>query len=77
MVTGVANLAVSVSDLERACDYYRRAGAALSGPHEWRDARRADVDLGPLRLTMSTRALYEDRLEFMEDLGPTTPVAGA
>ncbi len=59
-VTGVANLAVKVSDLEGACGWYEAAGATVGPPSEWEGGRRADVTLGALHLTLFTRAIYED-----------------
>ena len=59
-VTGLANLAVKVADLEAACAWYRAAGATVSEPIEWENGRRADVELGALSLTLFTQAIYED-----------------
>lgn len=62
-VTGLANLAVKVVDLEQACDWYRAAGATVTDPVAWENGRRADVQLGALSLTLFTRAIYEDACE--------------
>lgn len=59
-VTGVANLAVKVADLDAAVDFYRRAGARVTDPEAWGGGRRADVHLGPLQITLFTKAVYED-----------------
>ena len=59
-VTGLANLAVKVSDLETACAWYEKAGATVSQPVAWENGRRADVQLGTLALTLFTRAIYEE-----------------
>jgi catechol 2,3-dioxygenase-like lactoylglutathione lyase family enzyme len=59
-VTGLANLAVKVSDLDAACEWYRAAGAAVTDPVAWENGRRADVSLGALSLTLFTQAIYED-----------------
>jgi catechol 2,3-dioxygenase-like lactoylglutathione lyase family enzyme len=59
-VTGLANLAVKVSDLEAACAWYQAAGAEVSEPVDWENGRRADVQLGVLALTLFTHAIYED-----------------
>ena len=59
-VTGLANLAVKVADLEEACAWFEAAGATVSEPIEWENGRRADVELGALSLTLFTRAIYED-----------------
>jgi catechol 2,3-dioxygenase-like lactoylglutathione lyase family enzyme len=62
-VTGLANLAIKVSDLDAACAWYRDAGASVSHPVEWENGRRADVELGVLRLTLFTHAIYEEACE--------------
>jgi catechol 2,3-dioxygenase-like lactoylglutathione lyase family enzyme len=59
-VTGLANLAVKVADLDAACAWYGAAGATVSEPVEWENGRRADVQLGALSLTLFTHAIYED-----------------
>ena len=59
-VTGLANLAVKVADLDAACAWYADAGAAVSDPIDWENGRRADVQLGVLSLTLFTHAIYED-----------------
>jgi catechol 2,3-dioxygenase-like lactoylglutathione lyase family enzyme len=59
-VTGMANLAVKVIDLEAACAWYVEAGATVTDPVEWENGRRADVSLGWLQLTLFTKAIYED-----------------
>jgi len=59
-ITGMANLAVKVADIDAAAAFYRSAGATVTEPEEWRDGRRADVQLGPLAITLFTRAVYED-----------------
>ncbi|MDA8356169.1 MAG: hypothetical protein M0Z95_07745 [Actinomycetota bacterium] len=62
VVTKLANLAIKVADLDAACRWYRDAGAVVSDPVDWQGARRADVELGPLQITLFTRAIYEDAL---------------
>ena len=59
-VTGMANLAVKVADLDAAVAYYERHGAAVRDRMPWADGERADVFLGPVMLTLFTRAIYED-----------------
>ena len=66
-VTGLANLAVKVSDLEAACAWYEHAGATVSEPVEWENGRRADVLLGALALTLFTQAIYEDACSLPSD----------
>ena len=59
-VTGMANLAVKVTDLDAACAWYAAAGATVSDPMAWENGHRADVTLGWLNLTLFTKAIYED-----------------
>jgi len=66
-VTGLANLAVKVSDLEQACGWFEAAGATVSEPIEWENGRRSDVQLGVLALTLFTRAIYEDSCALPEE----------
>lgn len=68
-ITGVANLAVKVADLEAAVAFYRRAGASVTDPEDWRNGRRADVALGPLQITLFTRAVYEADVDGLPDEG--------
>jgi catechol 2,3-dioxygenase-like lactoylglutathione lyase family enzyme len=62
-VTGLANLAVKVADLDAACAFYDGAGAEVRDRMAWRGGERADVYLGPVMITLFTRALYEDAVE--------------
>lgn len=62
-ITGMANIAVKVADLDAACDYYRAAGAEIRDRMHWNNGERADVFLGPVMITLFTRAIYEDRVE--------------
>jgi hypothetical protein len=66
-VTGMANLAVKVADLEAACDWYVAAGAMVTQPVEWENGRRADVTLGALQITLFTKAIYEDATELPDE----------
>jgi catechol 2,3-dioxygenase-like lactoylglutathione lyase family enzyme len=59
-ITGMANLAVKVADLDAACAFYEGAGAVVRDRMQWGDGMRADVFLGPVMLTLFTRAIYED-----------------
>ena len=59
-VTGMANLAVKVADLDVACEYYRRFGAEVRDRMQWNNGERADVLLGPVMITLFTHAIYED-----------------
>jgi hypothetical protein len=66
-VTGVANLAVKVSDLDAACAFYEAAGADVRDRMRWEKGERADVTLGALSLTLFTRAIYEDEVDLPAD----------
>jgi len=66
-VTQVVNVAVKVSDLPAACDFYRRAGAAVTEIDDFYGGQRADAQLGALLITLFTRALYEDEVELPTD----------
>jgi len=59
-VTGMANLAVKVADLDAACAFYEAAGAAVRDRMHWNNGERADVYLGPVMITLFTHAIYED-----------------
>jgi catechol 2,3-dioxygenase-like lactoylglutathione lyase family enzyme len=61
-VTGMANLAVKVIDLDAACAFYEALGAEVRDRMQWRGSERADVHLGPVMITLFTRAVYEDDL---------------
>jgi catechol 2,3-dioxygenase-like lactoylglutathione lyase family enzyme len=62
-VTGMANLAIKVSDLDSACEFYERAGATVRDRMVWGNGERADVFLGPVMITLFTKAIYEDSVE--------------
>jgi catechol 2,3-dioxygenase-like lactoylglutathione lyase family enzyme len=62
-VTGVANLAVKVADLDAAIAFYERSGAAVRDRAPWFRGERVDVSLGALHLTLFTRAIYEDDVD--------------
>ena len=59
-VTGMANLAVKVGDLDAACAFYAAAGGEVRDRMRWNNGERADVFLGPVMITLFTRAIYED-----------------
>jgi catechol 2,3-dioxygenase-like lactoylglutathione lyase family enzyme len=59
-VTGLANLAVKVRDLDAAVAWYEAAGALVRDRMTWNNGERADVFLGPVMITLFTRAIYED-----------------
>ena len=62
-VTGMANIAVKVADLDAACEFYRAAGAEVRDRMLWNNGERADVFLGPVMITLFTRAIYEDDVD--------------
>ena len=66
-VTDLANLAIKVSDLDAACDWYRAAGATVTDPIAWENGRRADVTMGPVQMTLFTHAIYEDATDLPAD----------
>jgi hypothetical protein len=66
-VTGVANLAVKVADLDAAIEFYERAGAIVRDRVDWYGGERADVTLGALSITLFTRAIYEDEVDLPAD----------
>ncbi len=66
-VLKVENLAVKVSDLDEAVSFYERTGAEVRDVMEWGGGRRADVHLGPLHITLFTRAVYEDSVVLAEE----------
>jgi catechol 2,3-dioxygenase-like lactoylglutathione lyase family enzyme len=66
-VTGLANLAVKVADLDAACAFYERAGAVVRDRMEWQGAERADVFLGPVMITLFSRAIYEAEVDLADE----------
>ena len=66
-VTGLANLAVKVADLDDACRFYEEAGAEVRDRMEWGNGERADVFLGPVMITLFTRAIYEDDVDLPDE----------
>ena len=62
-VTGLANLAFKVADLDAACAFYVAAGAEVRDRMRWSNGERADVYLGPVMLTLFTHAIYEDTVQ--------------
>lgn len=66
-ITGFGNLAVKVADLDAAIAFYEQAGAVVSDRGPWFGGERADARLGPVLVTLFTRAIYEDRLSLPPD----------
>ena len=62
-VTGMANLAIKVVDLDAACEFYVASGAQVRDRMVWNGGDRADVLLGPVMITLFTRAIYEDAVD--------------
>ncbi|MBM3674982.1 MAG: hypothetical protein FJW88_08500 [Actinobacteria bacterium] len=66
-VTGMANLAVKVPDVGAAARWYADHGFEVRGPRVWRDAEMAEVSLGPVQLTLFSRALYEEQADLADE----------
>ena len=66
-VTGLANLAVKVADLDAACTFYDAVGAEVRDRMAWENGERADVYLGPVMITLFTRAIYEDAVDLPDE----------
>jgi catechol 2,3-dioxygenase-like lactoylglutathione lyase family enzyme len=66
-VTGLANIAVKVADLDAACAFYAAAGADVRDRMAWESGERADVYLGPVMITLFTRAIYEDSVDLPDE----------
>jgi catechol 2,3-dioxygenase-like lactoylglutathione lyase family enzyme len=66
-ITGMANMAVKVADLDAACAFYTAAGAEVRDRMGWNDGERADVYLGPVMITLFTRAIYEDAVALPDE----------
>jgi catechol 2,3-dioxygenase-like lactoylglutathione lyase family enzyme len=66
-ITGLANLAIKVADLDAACAFFVRAGADVHHRMLWGGGERADVALGPVAITLFTRAIYEDRVHVPDE----------
>jgi catechol 2,3-dioxygenase-like lactoylglutathione lyase family enzyme len=62
-VTGMANLAVKVADLDAACAFYLAAGGEVRDRMVWNNGERADIFLGPVMITLFTRAIYEAEVD--------------
>lgn len=69
MSTGAfGNLAAQVSDIDVGVAGWRRLGAEVGDPLRTPDGgMRADIDLGGIRLTLFTRAIYADELGPVDD----------
>jgi catechol 2,3-dioxygenase-like lactoylglutathione lyase family enzyme len=58
-VTGMANLAVKVADVDAAVAWYTARGFEVRDRVRWNGIERADVFLGPIQITLFDRAIYE------------------
>ena len=63
MITAIANLAGKVADLDAAVKFYESIGAQVRDRMVWNGSERVDVFLGPVLVTLFTRAIYEDSVE--------------
>ena len=66
-VIALTNLAFKVADMDAACAFYERAGADVRDRMEWNGVVRADVFLGPVMITLFTRAIYEDVVDVPDE----------
>jgi catechol 2,3-dioxygenase-like lactoylglutathione lyase family enzyme len=66
-VTGLANLALKVADLDQAVSFYESVGGTVHDRMVWNGSERADVDLGPVHLTLFTKAIYEDAVDLPDE----------
>ena len=66
-VTGLANLAVKVADLDAALSFYVAHGAEVRDRMHWNNLERADVFLGPVMITLFTQAIYEDAVALPDE----------
>jgi catechol 2,3-dioxygenase-like lactoylglutathione lyase family enzyme len=66
-VVGLANLAIKVSNLDEAIAFYQGMGSTVRDRIEWGGGERADVTVGPLAITLFTRAIYEDEVDLEPD----------
>ena len=58
-VTGMANLAIKVGDVDEAAAWYEAHGFEVRDRMSWNGIERADVLLGPIQITLFDRAIYE------------------
>jgi catechol 2,3-dioxygenase-like lactoylglutathione lyase family enzyme len=66
-VTGLANLALKVADLDEAVSFYESVGGTIHDRMVWNGSERADVELGPVHITLFTQAIYEDAVDLPEE----------
>src|SRR3954468_24428728 len=58
-VTGMANMAVKVVDVDAAVAWYLARGFDVRDRMRWNGIERADVFLGPIQITLFDHAIYE------------------
>ena len=63
----MANLAIKVADLDASLAFFERMGASVRDRGPWAGGERADVHLGPVQLTLFTRAIYEDAVDLPDE----------
>ena len=66
-VTGLANLAVKVADLDERLPLLRSGRGRGRDRMLWRNGERADVFLGPVMITLFTQAIYEDDVDLPDE----------
>jgi hypothetical protein len=66
-VIALTNLAFKVADIDAACAFYEAAGGDIRDRMEWNGGERADVFLGPVMITLFTRAIYEDVVDVPDE----------
>lgn len=66
-LTGFGNLAVKVPDLDAALTFYEAAGARIGERGPWHGGERADLFLGPVQVTLFTRAIYDDAVALPDE----------
>jgi catechol 2,3-dioxygenase-like lactoylglutathione lyase family enzyme len=66
-LTGFGNLAIKVPDLDAALAFYEGAGARIGERGPWHGGERADLFLGPVQVTLFTRAIYEEAVALPDE----------
>jgi catechol 2,3-dioxygenase-like lactoylglutathione lyase family enzyme len=66
-LTGFGNLAVKVPDLDAALTFYEEAGARIGERGPWHGGERADLFLGPVQITLFTRAIYDEAVTLPDE----------
>lgn len=65
----MANLAVKVRDVGAAVEWYEAHGFEVRDHMMWNGIERADVFLGPVQITLFSRAVYESDAYPLPDEG--------